>query len=227
MTALGALTTAKRSLPALMFGASSSLGILVTKSAGTPPGVHHLCGRAPVISACPSILALGKLNRDGQRKPRGKNTMKFESTIRGGFVVATMLIASCGAESSTSSGVEATAQSSEGVAAAEEAPGLTRPQKNAVRSARQYLSMTGFSRDGLIQQLSSSAGEGYDVADATVAVDSLDVDWNENAARSAEQYLSMMGFSCRGLIEQLSSSAGEKYTESQARYGAEKAGACS
>lgn len=153
--------------------------------------------------------------------------MKLESTIRGGLIVATLLIASCGAEDSAGSGVEAAAPSSEGVAAAEAAPGLTRPQKNAVRSARQYLSMTGFSRDGLIQQLSSSAGEGYDVTDATVAVDSLDVDWNENAARSAEQYLSMTGFSCRGLIDQLSSSAGEKYTESQARYGAEKAGACS
>ena len=86
--------------------------------------------------------------------------------------------------------------------------------------------MTGFSRDGLIEQLSSSYGDGYDVADATVAVDSLDVDWNANAARSAEQYLNMTGFSCNGLIEQLSSSYGDKYTASQARYGAQAAGAC-
>lgn len=104
---------------------------------------------------------------------------------------------------------------------------LTPPQKNAVRSAKQYLSMTGFSRDGLIQQLSSSAGDGYDVADATAAVDSLDVDWNENAVRSAKQYLSMSGFSCKGLIQQLSSSAGDKYTVSQATFGARQAGACS
>lgn len=110
--------------------------------------------------------------------------------------------------------------------AAEAAPKLTGPQRNAVRSARQYLSMTGFSRDGLIEQLSSDFGEGYEVADATAAVDSLDVDWNENAARSARQYLSMTGFSCKGLVEQLSSRAGEKYTESQARYGAQAAGAC-
>lgn len=72
-------------------------------------------------------------------------------------------------------------------AAADTAPKLTGPQKNAVRSARQYLSMTGFSRDGLIAQLSSDYGDGYAVADATAAVDSLDVDWNENAARSARQ----------------------------------------
>lgn len=106
------------------------------------------------------------------------------------------------------------------------AQGLTSPQKNAVRSANNYLSMTGFSRDGLIEQLSSSYGEGYDRADATAAVDSLSVDWNVQAKRSAEQYLAVMGFSCNGLIEQLSSDAGEKYTQSQAAYGAQQAGAC-
>lgn len=103
---------------------------------------------------------------------------------------------------------------------------LTGPQRNAVRSAEQYLRMSGFSRDGLIQQLSSDAGEGYSVSDATIAVDSLNVDWNENAARSARQYLEMSGFSCKGLIEQLSSRAGEKYTLEQAMYGARQAGAC-
>jgi len=86
--------------------------------------------------------------------------------------------------------------------------------------------MSGFSRRGLIEQLSSEAGNGYDVADATAAVDSLAVDWNEQAARSAKQYLEMTGFSCSGLIEQLSSSAGSKYTKAEARYGAQQAGAC-
>ena len=86
--------------------------------------------------------------------------------------------------------------------------------------------MMGFSRNGLINQLSSSAGDGYDVADATAAVDSLNVDWNTEAVKSAKQYLSMMGFSCRGLINQLSSSSGDKYTVSQATYGAKQAGAC-
>jgi hypothetical protein len=102
----------------------------------------------------------------------------------------------------------------------------TGPQINAARSADQYLSMTGFSRDGLIEQLSSDFGDGYSVSDATAAVDGLDADWNENAAKSARQYLSMTGFSCQGLIEQLSSNAGDKYTVSQATYGAEQAGAC-
>jgi len=106
------------------------------------------------------------------------------------------------------------------------AQNLTGHQKNAVRSAKQYLSISGFSRSGLIQQLSSDAGDGYKVADATVAVDSLNVDWNKQAVRSAKQYLKISGFSCEGLIEQLSSSAGDGYTESQATYGAQQAGAC-
>lgn len=106
------------------------------------------------------------------------------------------------------------------------AQNLTGPQQNAVRSATDYLSMQGFSRNGLIDQLSSSYGEGYDVADATAAVDSLTVDWNKQAARSAEQYIAMMGFSCSGLIEQLSSDAGEQFTISQATYGANQTSAC-
>lgn len=106
------------------------------------------------------------------------------------------------------------------------ASSLTGPQKNAARSAAQYLRMSGFSRDGLIHQLSSDAGEGYDVSDAVAAVDSLNVDWNEQATRSAKQYLSMQGFSCKGLVRQLSSRAGEKFTVNQATYGAQQAGAC-
>jgi hypothetical protein len=97
---------------------------------------------------------------------------------------------------------------------------------NAVRSAKQYLSVQGFSRNGLIDQLSSDYGDGYNRGDATAAVDSLNIDWNKQAVRSAQQYLSIQGFSCKGLIEQLSSSAGDKYTMEQATYGARQAGAC-
>jgi hypothetical protein len=152
---------------------------------------------------------------------------------RAALMAAALSVTACGAESPPSGGEGETADVAENRAspaaqavASPETPGLTGPQRNAVRSANQYLSMSGFSRDGLIEQLSSSYGDGYDVADATVAVDSLDVDWNENAAKSARQYLSMTGFSCNGLIEQLSSSYGDKYTASQAAYGARAAGAC-
>lgn len=103
---------------------------------------------------------------------------------------------------------------------------LTGPQKNAVRSAESYLVFSGFSRAGLIDQLSSPYGDGYELADATVAVDSLSVDWNAQAARSASRYLEMTGFSCNGLIEQLSSEYGDKFTLSEATFGAHQAGAC-
>ena len=109
---------------------------------------------------------------------------------------------------------------------AEPSDGLTAAQRNAVRSANAYLRFSGFSRQGLIEQLSSDFGDGYNRGDATAAVDSLRVDWNEQAARSAATYLSMTGFSCKGLIEQLSSDAGDRYTVGQATHGATQAGAC-
>ena len=103
---------------------------------------------------------------------------------------------------------------------------LSGPQKNAVQSAKQYLSVKGFSRDGLIQQLSSMAGNGYDISDATVAVDSLKIDWNNQSVIAAKSYLNIMAFSCQGLTQQLSSRAGDRFTAEQATYGAQKAGAC-
>ena len=52
-------------------------------------------------------------------------------------------------------------------------PPLTQQQQSAVEEANQYLSTQAFSQQGLIDQLDSSAGSGYSVNDATVAVDSL------------------------------------------------------
>lgn len=103
---------------------------------------------------------------------------------------------------------------------------LSPAQRNALRSANAYLDMSGFSRQGLIDQLSSEYGDKFSVRDATVAVDNLSVDWNAQAARSAESYLQMSGFSCQGLIDQLSSTYGDKYTVAQARSGATRAGIC-
>ncbi|MBV9524252.1 MAG: Ltp family lipoprotein [Candidatus Dormibacteraeota bacterium] len=103
---------------------------------------------------------------------------------------------------------------------------MTPQQQNAAQAAQQYLSIQGFSRQGLIDQLSSSAGDGYSVPDATVAVDSLNVDWNAEAVQAAKSYLAMQPFSCNGLIQQLDSSAGDQFTVAQATYGAQHSGAC-
>ncbi|MFE2612303.1 Ltp family lipoprotein [Micromonospora chalcea] len=97
-------------------------------------------------------------------------------------------------------------------------------QQNAIRSARSYLRNGAFSRKGLIEQLSSDAGEGYSLEAATHAVDSLNIDYNEQAVKSAQRYLRNGAFSRKGLIEQLSSDAGEGFTHSQAIYGVSEAG---
>jgi hypothetical protein len=78
----------------------------------------------------------------------------------------------------------------------------------------------------LIDQLSSAYGDKYAVQDATIAVDSLNVDWNAEAVRSAKSYLKLTAFSCQGLIDQLDSPYGGKFTVAQATYGAQQAGAC-
>lgn len=88
-------------------------------------------------------------------------------------------------------------------------------QENAVRKAKDYLDYTAFSRQGLINQLVDA--EGFSTEDATYAVDSLDVDWNEQAAKKAKDYLNYTAFSHDSLINQLVDAEG--FTPSQAEYG--------
>ncbi|MEV6644247.1 Ltp family lipoprotein [Amycolatopsis sp. NPDC051371] len=107
-----------------------------------------------------------------------------------------------------------------------EAPKFPPQVEQARASAQNYLSFTAFSRNGLIRQLSSSAGDGFPKDVATQAVDSLSVDWNAQAVKSAENYLSFTSFSCSGLKQQLSSSAGDGFTKAQAAYGAGQTAAC-
>jgi len=103
-------------------------------------------------------------------------------------------------------------------------PAMTLSQEQAVAAAESYLELTAFSRRGLIRQLSSEAGEGFSVKDATFAVDHVKVNWNEQAARSARSYLELTHFSRAGLIRQLESDSGEGFTHRQAVYGVTKAG---
>lgn len=91
-------------------------------------------------------------------------------------------------------------------------------QQGAIRSARDYLEMSGFSRTGLIKQLQY---EGFSTEDAIYAVDSITVDWNNEAAESAQDYVDMSGFSRSGLINQLMY---EGFTPAQAQYGASAVG---
>ncbi len=91
-------------------------------------------------------------------------------------------------------------------------------QKNAVRKAKDYLSLMGFSRKGLIEQLEF---EGFSNEDAAYAADKINANWKEQAVRKAEDYLNLMGFSRKGLIEQLEF---EGFSKEDAAYAADKMG---
>ena len=92
-------------------------------------------------------------------------------------------------------------------------PSPTTGEKNALRSAREYLSFSAFSYTGLIKQLEY---EGYSTEEATYAADNCNANWNEQAAKSAKEYLDISSFSRQGLIDQL---IYEGYTQEQAEYG--------
>lgn len=101
---------------------------------------------------------------------------------------------------------------------------LSKARQNAVRAAESYLEFQGFSRKGLIQQLSSKHADAFSKADATYAADHAHADWNAEAVESAKQYLEFQGFSRTGLIKQLSSRYGDQYTRAQAEHAADKVG---
>ncbi len=99
-------------------------------------------------------------------------------------------------------------------------PAMTLSQQQAVQSAQSYLSGgQGFSKQGLLKQLTSSFGEGFAKSDAEFAINYLHPDWNQQAVQSAQSYLGgRQGFSKKGLLKQLTSSYGEGFTETQALY---------
>lgn len=92
-------------------------------------------------------------------------------------------------------------------------PSPTTGEKNALRTAREYLNISAFSYTGLIHQLEY---EGYSTEEATYAADNCNANWNEQAAKSAKEYLDISSFSRQGLIDQL---IYEGYTQEQAEYG--------
>lgn len=94
----------------------------------------------------------------------------------------------------------------------------TMGEKNALGTAKDYLSFMCFSYKGLVEQLEF---EKYSHEEAVYAADNCGADWNEQAAGSAKDYLDMMSFSRDSLIEQLEF---EGFTHEQAVYGAEANG---
>lgn len=94
--------------------------------------------------------------------------------------------------------------------------------KDAYSEALVYLQISGFSRQGLIDQLTSEWGNNFSVEDATKAVDALEangeVDWNEQAVISAMNYIESMSYSEKTTLEELQSEYTGKFTKEQAEY---------
>jgi Host cell surface-exposed lipoprotein len=212
-------------------------------AANPPPGAQQVAQSTPIAAAAPPAHANPMLSPDGKSQWNGTAWMPIKKKghlVRNvGIVVGALLLGGIGGaiassgSSNNGSTAGTTTASSPAVTAAPTAnaaptapagPTLTNQQRNAAESGRQYLDSQAFSRLGLIGQLSSSF-EGYSVRDATIAVDSLHVNWNAEAVQSAKEYLASQPFSCKGLIAQLDSSF-EKFTVAQATYGAKQAGAC-
>ena len=101
---------------------------------------------------------------------------------------------------------------------------MTVAQQQAVDAAGGYLGDgQGFSEQGLLNQLTSGAGDGLSKSDAEFAINNLHPDWDAQAVDSAKGYLGDgEGFSRSGLIQQLTSSYGAGFTEAQAEYAVNK-----
>jgi hypothetical protein len=136
----------------------------------------------------------------------------------------TTMVSDSGAASSSESPSTAVSSASASSApttpAAPASPSMTAAQQQAVDAADGYLSEgQGFSEQGLLSQLTSSAGEGYSQSDAEFAIDYVNPNWDQQAVDAANGYLSEgQGFSEQGLLQQLTSSAGDGFTGAQAEY---------
>lgn len=92
-------------------------------------------------------------------------------------------------------------------------------ESNALKSAKSYLDMGGFSKESLKGQLEY---EGYDANQIQYALDNCGADWKKQALMSAKSYLgSNIGFSKLGLTEQLEY---EGFTSDEVRYAIDNCG---
>jgi hypothetical protein len=123
-------------------------------------------------------------------------------------------------------GASQTSAQTPGGAPANTGPAGTTSELQALAAAQDYLSDgQGFSREGLIDQLDSSSGDSFSVADATWGVDHSGANWDDQAVDCAKGYMSDgQGFSRQGLIQQMTSADGDQFTETQAEYAANAVG---
>jgi hypothetical protein len=97
-------------------------------------------------------------------------------------------------------------------------PAVTVGQKNAVDKAKDYISYSPFSYEGLIAQLEY---EKFSPEEARYGADNSGADWMEQAAKKAQDYMNYSSFSRGSLIDQLEY---DKFTPEQAAHGADSVG---
>lgn len=140
------------------------------------------------------------------------------TAVAAALLGAVFAVTGCSSAATQGSESPSTTPAATGTKPEQPAERLTVAQQNAARKAESYLDLQGFSRSGLIKQLKF---EKFSTKDATVAVDSIKVNWNEQAAKKAQAYMDTQGFSRDGLIKQLKF---EGFTQAQAAHGAKSVG---
>lgn len=95
---------------------------------------------------------------------------------------------------------------------------ITLGMENALKQAERYLDLTGFSYQGIIEQLEY---EKYTHEEAVYAADNCGADWKEEAVKKAKEYLNLTSFSRQGLIDQLKY---DKFTDEESEYAVDTIG---
>ena len=186
-------------------------------------------GQTPTVDIATAAASPAPSTEDASNSAEGVSPACINAVVgvENGTVDANSVIPTCLKAGDSMDAIEAYVDSVAGTPAPATTPAkpkTTVAQREAIESAQSYVEMSGFSRAGLIKQLTSSYGEGFKLADATYAVDHIKVSWYAEAVESARSYLEMGGFSRSGLIQQLHSKYGEQFTLKQATYAANKVG---
>lgn len=121
--------------------------------------------------------------------------------------------------SSSSSNSSDKASSSKSSSASSSSEKVPADHRNALIKAKMYAKTMDMSEQGVKDQLTSDAGEGFSEDAANYAMSHLTgIDWNKNALKKAKDYQDQQAMSPDSIKEQLVSSAGEKFTQEQADY---------
>ena len=141
------------------------------------------------------------------------------------FVFALLILTSCGVESTSPKQVSENEQINlkskdvvEENSTEETIDNIPREYRNALKSAKNYISMMPMSKKGLYNQLTSDFGDKFTEEEAQYAVDNLEVDYREQALKAAKNYQGIFPMSNNQLKRQLMSDAGDKFTEEEAQY---------